>query len=57
MKSMHNFLDARRKVPIMDIEQIDVSRLQALKRALDGEVHRLDVVPGVHDLLRDGGVE
>jgi hypothetical protein len=39
MKSVHNFLDARRKIPIMDIEQIDVSRLQALERALDGEVH------------------
>ena len=56
MKRMHNLLDTRCKIPIVDIEQIDVSRPQILERAFKGKMHRLDIVPGIHDLLRDGGV-
>ena len=53
VKTIHDLLDATCIVPEMDIKQIDVGGSQLLERILNGDVHGLDTVTRVENLLFD----
>ena len=56
VKSLHELLDTSGVVPVVDVEEVDVSRPQFLERSFDVEVERLGVVATIEDLLSDGVV-
>jgi hypothetical protein len=56
VESVHHFLDAGRVVPPVNIEQIDVGRPELLQGTLDSEMHGLDVITAIQNLLLDSVV-
>ena len=56
VQPIHNLFDARRKVPPMHEENVDVARAELLEGSFDGDVHGLEAIAGVVDLHRDGRV-
>jgi len=53
MKAIHNFLDAGRVVPPVEIENVDVIRAKLLQGRFDGEMQRLGAVSDIMRLLRN----
>lgn len=53
MESIHDFLDAGVEIPEMNIKDIDVRSSQLFQAAVDTDVHRLDIVSSIMDLLLD----
>ena len=51
VQALHQFWDRCRKVPPVDVEQIDVIRLQFLQASFQGNVQRLGRVTSVVDAL------
>ncbi len=53
MKAIHDFLDAGRVVPPVEIENVDVVRAKLLQGRFDGEMQRLGAVSDIMRLLRN----
>ena len=53
MEAVHDFLDGAVVVPEVYVEDVDVARAKLAQGVVDGDVHRLDIVPHVCRLLRD----
>jgi hypothetical protein len=53
MESVHDLLDASVEIPEMDIQDIDVRGSQLFKAGIDTNMHGLDIVAGIMNLLLD----
>ena len=56
MEAVHELFDAREVVPVVTIEDIDVSRTELLQAGLHGEFKRLGPVAHVVGFLLNGAV-
>ena len=53
MKAIHHFLDGSLPIPPVDVENVDVCSSQLLQAGFYTNMHRLDIVSGIEDLLLD----
>ena len=56
VEAIHHFLDRSLPVPPVDVENINVCRSQFLQAGFHANMHRLDIVSRIEDLLLDSGL-
>lgn len=56
VEAIHHFLDGSLPVPPVDVENVDVRGSQLFQTCFYADMHRLDIVAGIEDLLLDGSL-
>jgi hypothetical protein len=57
VQALHDLLDAGLPIPPVHVQQVNIARAEVLQRRFNRDVHRLDVVSSVVNLLSYGRIE